>query len=104
MATKQQLLKQIKIHMKSNIISVFVDGEDGDENVKSISDPIVEVLLFIDKNENRLDLAAGNMYNQFQKDGELDELETAEADWYREQLYDVIPYQEIVEYISNLSR
>jgi hypothetical protein len=96
---KERLLNQIKIHMKSNIIANFIDGDD---DVVPPRDPIVKALVFIDSYEVQLDMAANIMYNAYQTDDELDDLENAEADWYREYLYETISYSLIMDYISQL--
>ena len=44
------------------------------------------------------------MILRYEQDGELDELQTAEADWYREFLYEFIPHEEILQYIADLSK
>lgn len=100
--THRELVKQIKTHMKSEIIATFLDSDDDD--VKPIRDPIVEALIFIDDKEEKLDEAACAMIYRYEQDGELEELQTAEADWYREFLCEAIPHKDILQYISNLNK
>ena len=47
--THRELVKQIKTHMKSEIIATFLDPDD--EGVKPVHDPIVQALIFIDDHE-----------------------------------------------------
>ena len=94
---EDQLLKQIRLHMESNIIATFLDPE-----LCSVRNPIFEALFFIDLNKNRLTRASKAMYEQYADDGELLELENAEADWYREFLWSEISQDEISQYIESL--
>ena len=93
--TEDQLLKQMQLHMESNIIATFLD-------LCSVRNPIFEALFFINLNKNRLTRASKAMYEQFADDGELLELENAEADWYREFLWSEISQDEISQYIKSL--
>ena len=82
-------LEQIREAMKYEIQATLTFGRE-DNDMEEYSEKEIENFLNI--NNDKLEEAVKKMYLDYRKDLDLDDLRHAELDWYREYLYDYIPY------------
>jgi hypothetical protein len=66
-----------------------------DEKLEPFSN--AEIDSFVVANQGELKNAVEDMYDTYLNDGELEDLKTAELDWYREFLYDHISWEKIMQ-------
>ena len=83
-------LEQIREAMKYEIQSTLTFGRE-DNDMEEYSGKEIENFLNI--YYNQVEKAVKQMYLDYRKDLDLEDLRHAELDWYREYLFDYIPYE-----------
>ncbi len=74
------------------IIQIHCDLTIGREDEEQVPFTKDQIKSFIDTNSQKIEDCINEIYNDYQKDNELDDLMNPEGDWIREYLYEYISY------------
>lgn len=81
---KAQIMKAFKEQIKLELMDKYIMQDRGQKPYTA-----KQVQAYIKNIQKKLEEAANKMYEDYKNDGELDDLKTAERDWYIEYLEDI---------------